>query len=57
MAFGLKNVDTTYQWAMMRIFDELIYYQEKCYIYDIVAKIKERENQLYDLRTIFDQLH
>ena len=56
MPFGLKNAGATYQRAMTKIFDELIHREVECYVDDLVVKSKEREDHLYDLRTVFCRL-
>ncbi|PKU59525.1 RNA-directed DNA polymerase [Dendrobium catenatum] len=56
MPFGLKNAGATYQRAMTRIFDDLIYNQVECYIDDLVVKSKVKEAHLYDLRVVFERL-
>ncbi|PKU61385.1 hypothetical protein MA16_Dca026414 [Dendrobium catenatum] len=56
MPFGLKNAGETYQWAMTRIFDDLIHNQVECYIDDLVVKSKVTEAHMYDLRVVFEWL-
>ncbi|KAL0395319.1 UNVERIFIED_CONTAM: Transposon Tf2-12 polyprotein [Sesamum latifolium] len=56
MPFGLKNAGATYQRAMQRIFDDMLYKNIECYVDDLVVKSKKRENHLYDLRKVFERL-
>ncbi|PKU81468.1 RNA-directed DNA polymerase [Dendrobium catenatum] len=55
MPFGLKNAGATYQWAMTRIFDDLIHNQVECYIDDLVVKSKVKKAHIYDLRIVFEK--
>ena len=43
MPFGQKNADATYQCAMRRIFDDMLYKNVECYIDDLVMKSKEKK--------------
>lgn len=56
MLFGIKIANYTYQWAMIKIFDELIHHQVGCYVNNPMVKIKEKEDHLYDLRAVFEWL-
>ncbi|NAV32995.1 reverse transcriptase-like protein [Klebsiella pneumoniae] len=56
MPFCLKNAGATYQWAMTKIFDELIHNQVECYVDDLVIKSIQKEDHLFDLRIIFERL-
>ncbi|PKA50314.1 hypothetical protein AXF42_Ash013403 [Apostasia shenzhenica] len=42
MPVGFKNAEATYQRAMTRIFDNLIYDKVECYVDDLVFKSKDR---------------
>ena len=42
MPFGLKNVDATYQRAMMAIFHDVIHIDMEVYVDDILVKLKTR---------------
>ncbi|KAL0320236.1 UNVERIFIED_CONTAM: hypothetical protein Sradi_5285100 [Sesamum radiatum] len=48
MNFGLKNAGATYQRAMQRIFDDMLYKNVECYVDDLVVKPKKQEEHLYD---------
>ncbi|KAL0446207.1 UNVERIFIED_CONTAM: hypothetical protein Slati_1748600 [Sesamum latifolium] len=56
MAFGLKNAGATYQKAMRRIFDDMLYKNIECYVDDLVVKSTKREDHLRDLRKVFECL-
>ncbi|XP_038887036.1 uncharacterized protein LOC120077205 [Benincasa hispida] len=56
MPFGLKNADATYQRAMQKVFDNMLHKHKKCYVDDLVVKIKRRQDHLKDLITMFDRL-
>jgi hypothetical protein len=54
MSFGLKNADTTFQWAMTYIFHDL----DKiilAYLDDLTARSKKCTQHLNDLRIIFQR--
>ena len=54
MPFGLKNVGTTYQYAMSTIFRDHLRKIVECYVDDIATKIHNENNHLHDLRTMFN---
>ena len=56
MPFGLKNVRSTYQRMMMRMFESLLGKNIKVYIDDMVVKSKMVSEHLGDLRIIFEVL-
>ena len=56
MPFGLKNVGSTYQRMMMRMFESLLGKNIEIYIDDIVVKSKVVSEYLGDLRVIFEIL-
>ncbi|XP_022861476.1 uncharacterized protein LOC111381861 [Olea europaea var. sylvestris] len=56
MPFGLKNAGTTYQRAMQKIFDDMLYKIVECYVDDLVVKTKRRGDHLQDLRDVFKRL-
>ncbi|XP_057775222.1 uncharacterized protein LOC130994205 [Salvia miltiorrhiza] len=56
MPFGLKNVGTTYQRAMHKIFDDILHKNVECYVDDLVVKSKKRSDHLQDLRMVFERL-
>jgi hypothetical protein len=51
MPFGLKNVGTTFQWAMTYIFHDLAHII-LAYLDDLKARSKKRTQHLDDLRII-----
>ena len=53
MPFGLKNVGSTYQRMMTRMFESQLGKNIEIYIDDMVVKIKMVSEHLGDLRTIF----
>ena len=56
MSFGLKNVGSTYQRMMIRMFESLLGKNIKIYIDDMVVKSKMVSEHLEDLRIIFEIL-
>ncbi|KAA0026262.1 ty3-gypsy retrotransposon protein [Cucumis melo var. makuwa] len=56
MPFGLKNVGATYQRAMQKVFDDMLYKYVKCYVDDLVVKSKRQQDHLKDLKVVFDRL-
>ncbi|KAL0295963.1 UNVERIFIED_CONTAM: Transposon Tf2-12 polyprotein [Sesamum radiatum] len=56
MSYGLKNADATYQRAMQKIFDDMLHKNVECYVDDLVAKSKKRENHFHGLRKVFECL-
>ena len=56
MPFGLKNVGTTYQRAMQKIFDDMLHKNVECFVDDLVVKSRKREDHQRDLRMVFDRL-
>ncbi|KAA0046267.1 RNA-directed DNA polymerase-like protein [Cucumis melo var. makuwa] len=56
MPFGLKNVGSTYQRAMQKVFDDMLHKYVECYVNDLVVKSKRRQDHLKDLKIVFDHL-
>ena len=56
MPFGLKNVGTTYQRMIMRMFRDKIGRIVEVYIDDIMVKSKKEQGHIDDLREIFEVL-
>ncbi|RVW14316.1 Retrovirus-related Pol polyprotein from transposon 17.6 [Vitis vinifera] len=56
MPFGLKNVGTTYQRLMTKIFKPLVGRTVEVYIDDIVVKSKTREEHVLHLQEVFHLL-
>jgi len=54
MPFGLKNAGATYQHAMSTIFHDYLWKTVECYVDDIAAKSRDKNDHLHDLRKIFD---
>jgi len=54
MPFGLKNVRATYQRAMSIIFRDHLRKTIECYVDDIAIKSRNKDNNLHDLRMVFD---
>ena len=56
MSFGLKNVGSTYQRMMTRMFESLLGKNIEIYIDDMMVKSKMVSEHLEDLRIIFEIL-
>ncbi|XP_058216876.1 uncharacterized protein LOC131327758 [Rhododendron vialii] len=56
MPFGLKNAGATYQRAMTVIFGDMLHNIIECYVDDLVAKTRNKEDHLDDLKQIFERL-
>ncbi|PKI64783.1 hypothetical protein CRG98_014852, partial [Punica granatum] len=56
MPFGLKNVRATYQRAMVTLFHDMMHKEIEVYVDDIIAKSKEGEDHLVNLKRLFDRL-
>ena len=56
MPFTFKNVGTTYQRTMQKIFDDILHKNMECYVDDLVVKSKNREDHLHNLRMVFNRL-
>lgn len=56
MPFGLKNAGATYQRAMTALFHDMIHKEMEVYVDDMIAKSKEEEDHLVNLRKVFDRL-
>ena len=56
MSVGLKNVESTYQRMMTRMFESLLGKNIEIYIDDMVVKSKAVSEHLGDLRVIFEIL-
>ena len=56
ISFRLKNAGVTYQCAMPKIFDDMLYKNVECYVDDLVVKSRKREDHLRDLCMVFDRL-
>jgi hypothetical protein len=53
MPFGLKNAGATYQRAMTAIFHDMMHFELKDYMDDVVVKTKTKEGHFKTLRRVF----
>ena len=56
MPFGLKNVGTTYQRLMNKMFAQQIGRNVQIYVDDILVKSRREDDHLKDLKETFDTL-
>jgi hypothetical protein len=56
MSFGLKNVEATYQRAMVTLFHDMMHKKIKVYVDGIIVKSKEKEDHCQTLRKLFERL-
>ncbi|PKI67398.1 hypothetical protein CRG98_012207, partial [Punica granatum] len=56
MAFGLKNAGATYQRAMVTLFHDMMHKEVEVYVDDMIAKSKEEEDHLINLKRLLDRL-
>ncbi|PKI61416.1 hypothetical protein CRG98_018190 [Punica granatum] len=56
MPFGLKNAGATYQRAMVTLFHDMMHKEIKVYVDDMIAKSKEGEDRLVNLKRLFERL-
>ena len=56
MSFGLKNAETTYQWAMVALFHDMMHKEIEVYVDDMIAKSRTEEEHLVNLRKLFERL-
>ncbi|PKI49419.1 hypothetical protein CRG98_030189, partial [Punica granatum] len=56
MPFGLKNAGATYQRAMVTLFHDMMHKEVEVYVDDMIAKSKEGEDHLINLKRLFDRL-
>ncbi|PKI79089.1 hypothetical protein CRG98_000518 [Punica granatum] len=56
MPFGLKNAGATYQRAMVTLFHDMMHKEVEVYVDDMIAKSKEGEDHLVNLKRLFDRL-
>ena len=56
MPFGLKNARPTYQRAMATLFHDMIYKEIEVYVDDLIAKSREDESHVENLRKLFKRL-
>ena len=56
MPFGLKNTGETYQNAMVALFHDMIHYEIKVYIDDMIARSQTKEEHLDHMHKLFERL-
>ena len=56
MPFGLKNVGTTYQYAMVALFHDTIHHEIEFYVDDMISRSQIEEEHLYHLQNLFERL-
>ncbi|PKI42997.1 hypothetical protein CRG98_036611 [Punica granatum] len=56
MPFGLKNAGATYQRAKVTLFHDMMHKEVEVYVDDMIAKSKEGEDHLVNLKRLFDRL-
>ncbi|PKI79383.1 hypothetical protein CRG98_000229 [Punica granatum] len=56
MPFGLKNAGATYQRAMVTLFHDMMHREIEVYVDNMIAKSKEGEDHLVNLKRLFDRL-
>ena len=54
--FGLKNVEKTYQQAMVSLFHDLMHKEIEVYMDNMIAKSRTPSDHLIDLRKLFKRL-
>ncbi|PKI71969.1 hypothetical protein CRG98_007652 [Punica granatum] len=54
--FDLKNAGATYQWAMVTLYHDMMHKEVEIYVDDMIAKSKEGEDHLVNLKRLFDHL-
>ncbi|PKI74538.1 hypothetical protein CRG98_005080 [Punica granatum] len=56
MPFDLKNAGATYQRAMVTFFNDMMHKEIEVYVDDMIAKSKEGEDHLINLKQLFNRL-
>ena len=56
MPFGLKNAEATYQRAMVMLFHDMMHKKIEVYVGDLIAKSREDESHVENLRKLFKRL-
>ena len=56
MPFKLKNVEATYQRAMVTLFHDMMHKEIEVYVDDMIAKSREGEGHVANLRKLFERL-
>ena len=56
MPFGLKNIEATYQRAMVTLFHDMMHKEIEVYVDDMIAKSQGEEDHVMNLRKLFERL-
>ena len=56
MPFGLKNVDATYQCAMVGLFHDIIHHEIEVYVDDMISRSQTEEEPFDHLHKLFEGL-
>ena len=56
MPFGLKNVEATYQRAMVTLFHDMMHKEIKVYVDDMIAKSQGEDDHVVNLKKLFERL-
>ena len=56
MSFGLKNIGTTYQKAMVTLFHNMMHKEIEVYVDDLIAKSQKDESHVENLQKLFKRL-
>ncbi|RDX87452.1 hypothetical protein CR513_31070, partial [Mucuna pruriens] len=56
MSFGLKNIGTTYQRAIVTLFHDMMHKEVEVYVDDMIAKSKTPRQHISNLRKLFERL-
>ena len=56
MPFGLKNVEATFQRAMVTLFHDMMHKEIEVYVDDLIAKSRKNESHVENLRKLFERL-
>ena len=56
MPFGLKNVGTTYQRAMVTLFRDMMHKEIEVYVDNMIAKSQGEDEHVVNLRKLFERL-
>ena len=56
MFFGLKNVGTMYQRAMVILFHDMMHKEIEVFVDDMIAKSQGEDDHVVNLRKLFERL-
>ena len=56
MPFDLKNAETTYQRAMVKLFHDMMHKEIEIYVDDLIAKSQEGGSHVENLQKLFERL-